>query len=36
MKNDFYDIKNIPLSNLKNIIRNLGYTNKFINKGGEG
>ena len=32
MKNDFYDIKNIPLSNLKNIIRNLGYTDKFINK----
>ena len=32
MKNSFYDIKNITLSNLKSIIRNLGYTNKFINK----
>ena len=31
MKNEFYDIKTIPLSNLKNIIRNLGYTDKFIN-----
>jgi hypothetical protein len=32
MKNSFYDIKNITLSNLKIIIRNLGYTDKFINK----
>ena len=31
MKNEFYDIKTIPLSNLKNIISNLGYTDKFIN-----
>ena len=31
MKKDFYDIKTIPLFNLKKIIKNLGYTDKFIN-----
>jgi len=30
MKNSFYDIKNITLSNLESIIKNLGYTDKFI------
>ena len=32
MKNSFYDIKNITLSNLEGIIKNLGYTQKYINK----
>jgi hypothetical protein len=32
MKNSFYDIKNISLFNLKIILKNLGYTDKFINK----
>ena len=31
MKNSFYDINNITLSNLKSIIKKLGYTDKFIN-----
>jgi hypothetical protein len=32
MKNSFYDIKNITLSNLKGILEKIGYTQKFINK----
>jgi hypothetical protein len=32
MKNSFYDIKNISLFNLKIILKNVGYTDKFINK----
>jgi len=32
MKDSFYDIKNIPLFNLKIILERLGYSHKFINK----
>jgi hypothetical protein len=32
MKNSFYDIKNITLSNLKGILEKIGYTQKYINK----
>jgi hypothetical protein len=32
MKDSFYDIKNIPLYNLKTILKKLGYSPNFINK----
>jgi hypothetical protein len=32
MKNSFYDIENIPLYHLKQILQKIGYTDKFINK----